>query len=405
MLLLLVLVATLGRPASPAEHDLAAYLALAARYGAGQRLEALRDLRAWSPAEIRAAVQATQHAGHLQASMTLYEWSRKAAARLRERAVDAKKARGRLAGGEPPLHTLRVRERIAPRDYYAALAATALAFGFPLTARSYAHDAVRAAPLDGEAHLLEGCVDASLAEVFVTHHQDSDAERSRRDAERALRDALAIEPGELEARLRLGKLLLDERRAVEAEPLLIQVERGAFVAFHHEVKLVEPLTEDVAAVRRALDAAASRGSTALVDAVYAALRLPETPERRRVIVVFSDGVDNISWLAAPEVLEAARRSSAIVYAVSVRAQDDPKERFLGDVARATGGRLFDAPDERHLRERFLDVLGDVRARYVLRYTPRGQGRAGWHAVEVRLRRGKGDVLARPGYWRSGPQPH
>jgi len=179
-------------------------------------------------------------------------------------------------------------------------------------------------------------------------------------------------------------------------------ERAALLGFHHEVQLLEPLTADLGAVRRALDRATARGSTALADAVYSALRLREPGERRTAIVVFSDGIDNLSWLAATDVVEAARRSNAIVYGVAVRGKGDRKERFLGDVVRATGGRLFEASSERDLRERFLDVLGDIRARYVLSYSP-GPGAAGWHALEVRLRRGKkGDVLARPGYWRGAP---
>jgi hypothetical protein len=67
---------------------------------------------------------------------------------------------------------------------------------------------------------------------------------------------------------------------------------------------------------------------------------------------------------------------------------------------ATGGRLFEAASERDLRARFLDVLEDIRARYVLSYVPAAVDVAGWHALEVRLKRGKGEVLARPGYWRS-----
>jgi hypothetical protein len=48
------------------------------------------------------------------------------------------------------------------------------------------------------------------------------------------------------------------------------------------------------------------------------------------------------------------------------------------------------------------VLGDIRARYVLSYAPGGVDAAGWHALEVRLKRVEGDVLARPGYWRYAP---
>jgi len=179
-------------------------------------------------------------------------------------------------------------------------------------------------------------------------------------------------------------------------------EQAALLAFHHEVQLLEPLTADLGAVRRALERASPRGSTALADAVYSALRLREPGERRTAIVVFSDGIDNLSWLPAADVVEAAGRSNATVYGVAVRTKGDQKVPFLGDVVQATGGRLFQASSERDLRARFLDVLGDIRARYVLSFSPGPGGAAGWHALEVRLKRGKGDVLARPGYWRGAP---
>jgi Ca-activated chloride channel family protein len=176
-------------------------------------------------------------------------------------------------------------------------------------------------------------------------------------------------------------------------------EQAALVAFRHEVVLLEPFTTDRARVERALDRARPGGSTALCDAVYAALRLREPGPRRTAIVIFSDGIDNISWLLASEVVEGAARSDAIVYGVTARNRDDRKEPFLRDVVRATGGQLFEAEGENDLRARFLDVLGDIRSRYVLSYAPSTPDRAGWHALEVRLKGVKGDVLARPGYWR------
>ena len=176
-------------------------------------------------------------------------------------------------------------------------------------------------------------------------------------------------------------------------------EQAALVAFRHEVVLLEPFTTDRARVARALDRARPGGSTALCDAVYAALRLREPGPRRTAIVIFSDGIDNISWLAASEVVEAAARSDAMVYGVTARDRDDRKDPFLRDVVGATGGQLFEAEGEADLRARFLDVLGDIRSRYVLSYTPDGADAAGWHALDVKLKRVKGDVLGRPGYWR------
>ena len=176
-------------------------------------------------------------------------------------------------------------------------------------------------------------------------------------------------------------------------------EQAALVAFREEVLLIEPFTADRARVQGALARTPARGSTALCDAVYAALRLREPGSRRTAVVVFSDGVDNMSWLAPSEVVEAASRSEAIVYGVAAHGQGDPKETFLRDVVRATGGQLFEIAGEHDLRARFLDVLAAIRSRYVLSYAPQGGDTAGWHTLAVRLRRVKGDVLARPGYWR------
>jgi hypothetical protein len=49
--------------------------------------------------------------------------------------------------------------------------------------------------------------------------------------------------------------------------------------------------------------------------------------------------------------------------------------------------------------RFLDVLADIRSRYVLSYSNEGVPEPGWHTLTVRLKRKKGDLLARKGYWR------
>jgi VWFA-related protein len=177
-------------------------------------------------------------------------------------------------------------------------------------------------------------------------------------------------------------------------------EQAALLAFREEVLLLEPFTADRNRLRRALDRAEPRGSTALCDAVYAALRLREPGPRRTAIVVFSDGVDNMSWLAGSEVVEAASRSEAVVYGVAAVEPGERGEAFLRGLVRATGGRLFEVASERDLRARFLDVLADIRSRYVLSYAPEGVDTAGWHALEVSLKRVKGELLARPGYWRA-----
>ena len=172
-------------------------------------------------------------------------------------------------------------------------------------------------------------------------------------------------------------------------------DRAALVGFQQSVVVGVPLTSAIPSVRFALDTVEGGGSTALHDAVYVALRQPEPGPRRSAVVVFSDGIDNVSWLSDEDVVQAAGRSGAVVYGVDAREPGDPSHRFLKDVAKATGGRVWRARKIDDLRARFLDVLHDIRARYVLSYTPTGVDTAGWHDLKVKLRGRKGDVLARP----------
>lgn len=176
-------------------------------------------------------------------------------------------------------------------------------------------------------------------------------------------------------------------------------ERAALIVFHEEVQRIEPLTPDLGRIRAALQAVAARGSTALVDATYSGLRLVEPSARRTVVVVFSDGLDSLSWLTPAQVVEAAGRTQALVYAVAARDRGDPENPFLEEVTRATGGRVWTARSEKELRARFLDVLNDIRSLYVLSYAPQGGASPGWHPLEVHLKRATGEVRARPGYYR------
>jgi VWFA-related protein len=181
-------------------------------------------------------------------------------------------------------------------------------------------------------------------------------------------------------------------------------ERAALLVFQEEVRLLEPLTPALDRVRQALQGVTARGSTALLDATYSGLRLLEPGPRRTVVVLFSDGLDSISWLTPTQVVEAATRSDALVFAVAARGKGDPENPFLREVTQATGGRVWTALSERELRPRFLDVLDEIRSRYVLSYTAEGVAFSGWHALDVRLKQGKGEVVARPGYYRAAPPP-
>jgi VWFA-related protein len=199
-------------------------------------------------------------------------------------------------------------------------------------------------------------------------------------------------------------------------------DRASILAFNHRLALPASAVAPAEALRL-LDGLRAEGSTALHDALYAALRLGDARAGRPVLLVLSDGAERLSWLSADELREVARESSATLYAVAPVEATRPSKRrkgvflthsgvelgttgrplepeaLLENLARETGGRTWSATLGQELNAAFLDVLADARRRYVLRYEP-DDLTPGWHALDVKVKRRGAKVRARAGYTRA-----
>ena len=172
-------------------------------------------------------------------------------------------------------------------------------------------------------------------------------------------------------------------------------DQAALITFSHMVVRGSDLTTNLDQVRAALDRPPTRGETALVDAVYTGITVGESDVGRALVIVFSDGLDTASWLSPTSVLDTAKRSDVVVYAVAVGGS--PKTSFLRELSELTGGRLLDAGSTQNLGATFVGILDEFRQRYLVSYSPRGVSKDGWHRLEVRVKGRKAVVKARPGY--------
>jgi VWFA-related protein len=155
-----------------------------------------------------------------------------------------------------------------------------------------------------------------------------------------------------------------------------------------------PPTRDRARVTAALQRAKVGGATAVLDALFAALTLPRT-KARSLVVLFTDGEDNMSWLDWRDVQQVAQRSNALLHVVSLK---QPGGWAMCEIAEVTGGRCWQAASLERLKDAFAEIAETMSRRYVLRYEPQGTKRPGWHKLEVRLKSKRGDIQGRPGYW-------
>jgi VWFA-related protein len=175
-------------------------------------------------------------------------------------------------------------------------------------------------------------------------------------------------------------------------------ERAGLLTFSHQFRVPVEMTMDLPSVRGALRGLEGEGRTALRDAVQLAIATRHDDGARPLVLVFSDGVDNASWLSEDAVLESARRAGVVIHLIRVAGQEISSSKFVEQLANTSGGRLWSARSAAELRRLFTTALDEMRGRYLLSFSPRRPLRPGWHTLRVRLKNGGGDITARPGYF-------
>jgi VWFA-related protein len=188
-----------------------------------------------------------------------------------------------------------------------------------------------------------------------------------------------------------------ERLVTAGSTVLGGLEKGdqaALVTFSQSVQLGAKLSGDVTKLRDALARSNGKGNTSLIDGAFAGIQIGESDAGRALLIIFSDGLDTSSWLPAERVLDAAKRSDVVAYAVALRSPAKPE--FLRELTSFTGGKLFEVEKTEKLDALFLGILQEFRQRYLVSYRPTGVAKEGWHKLDVRVKR-SGTVKARPGY--------
>ena len=197
------------------------------------------------------------------------------------------------------------------------------------------------------------------------------------------------------------------------------------------------------------------GGTALWDSVVLSTALVEEEPGRKVVIMFTDGADTMSWTPEGFVEPALQGSEAVLYVVippdtrgtarrryRYRNQDfvppsvarrrrigirrmnggiapdaleilldgprrnlrtragmrAPSElQLLRHVAELSGGRLVQSRDEQRLLVAYGEILEEMRSRYALAFVPDPDQPPGWRSLEVTVNRDGANVRARSGY--------
>jgi VWFA-related protein len=203
-----------------------------------------------------------------------------------------------------------------------------------------------------------------------------------------------------------GRLLDQLRRAVlQLMRDLGGEDRLRLMHFNMRIRRVVDFTSDTAEVERAIQDALAGGGSSIRDTIGVALVSALPPDRRQLVVVFTDGADSTSTISDAALIEVAKRTTAAVTAVVPDQLRLARPntllrgylRALEGLARETGGIVVTSGG--NLTSTFRRALEEFRSSYVLHFTPTGVERGGFHELDVRVARGGNlEVRARRGYF-------
>ena len=193
-------------------------------------------------------------------------------------------------------------------------------------------------------------------------------------------------------------------------------DRATVIGFDSAVAILsdgtpDGFTDEPERLAEAVNRIKAGGGTSVYDAVYLAVHRKlghETGERRKLIVLISDGDDTSSRFSLTEALEMAQRHDTTIYAISTNKTSDTRSRAKvegDDVIRKfvdeTGGRAYFPLKLDDLAADFQKIGDELRSQYVISYAPENQNLDGtYREIRVEMKDKKYKARTRRGYFAS-----
>jgi Ca-activated chloride channel family protein len=172
----------------------------------------------------------------------------------------------------------------------------------------------------------------------------------------------------------------------------------AFVAqFKAEAELLRDFTSDKRELEDGLNELFTGGGTALLDAIIATADHAQEKgkQRKKALVVITDGVEKNSNWKEKEVIKAIQEDDVQVYLIGILDESDEGTSLFGKsatkkakdllirLAEDSGGRAFFPKEANEMPAVMAQVAKDLRSQYIVSYTPTNDKKDGtFRAIKV-----------------------
>jgi len=212
-------------------------------------------------------------------------------------------------------------------------------------------------------------------------------------------------------------------------------DQAAIVPFEGYAHIEQGLTRDMISIYRALDAVEvaypvytgsapalgattsgpgtlgppREGTTAIWESVTVACRnvlARSYTQRRRAIILLTDGQDTSSRLARSTAIDQAIQAETVIYPIGIgdSRYDGINKKVLDDIAEKTGGRAFYPKKSTDLAAAFQEIEQELRSQYLIAYSSTNKEQNGkFRSMKIEvtnptLAKEKLSLRYRPGYF-------
>jgi VWFA-related protein len=184
-------------------------------------------------------------------------------------------------------------------------------------------------------------------------------------------------------------------------------DEAMLITFRTRPKVVQDFTRQFDRLRKELRRLDGNGSTALYDAILAALvEAGRAQNQRRTLLLITDGLNTYGRAQLEETIERLRTEGMELFAIGLESdlpedlQDKAVTRFILDqLTQSAGGESFTLGDSKRLG-RICDTISDrIHNQYTFGYYPPPSTGQGWRSIRI-VTRGTGlkVIPSKTGYY-------
>lgn len=206
-----------------------------------------------------------------------------------------------------------------------------------------------------------------------------------------------------------AKFKVEQEAAIDFAQTAVRRKKDSclLMSFDSTIDLLQPFTDDPDLLTRAIKRLKTGGGTKMYDAIHKACLEYLLKERgkRRVLILISDGDDNMSYETLESALQVILQTDVSVFSISTNSSgffgmENPKlDKIFKRFADESGGRAFFPKKLEDMAYNFRDIIEELRDQYTLAYRSSNKNKDGaFRSIKVESTRKDVKMRYRKGYY-------